>query len=438
MSPETIVVFMIGSLLLLLSLGLPLAFLTGSIGTVVLWFLFGHSFFISMITTILGSSTNILYAAVPLFILMGAILESSGIAEDLFAALHAWLGVIRGGLAMGTVIICCIFAAMVGIAGAEIVIMGIIALPNMLKYNYDKRIALGTILAGGTLGQLIPPSLLFIAYGAEAGVSVGGLFKGGVPAGLILSGLFILYIAIRAGLQKDLCPTIPKEERLGLYEKFVLLRGLILPALLIVFVLGSIFTGIATPSEAAAVGVVGAVISAIVNRRFDGMMVKNALVTTLKVNCMIMWVIFGAKCFSLALAASGGIQVLQTVFLGMAETLGAYGIIALMLFTVFILGLFLEPITIIIVTVPIFDPLLKALALDPLWFGIVYVVTLQLGYITPPFGYSLFYLKGVAPPDIDLLDIYKSVTPFVFLEILGLLIMIKYPQTVTWILQFGR
>lgn len=433
MGPETIAAVMIVSMLLLLALGLPLAFITGGIGVVILGFLFGPSVFISVLSTTLTTSTNLLYAAVPLFILMGAILESSGIAEDLFAALNAWLGGIRGGLGMGTVIICCIFAAMVGIAGAEIVIMGIIALPAMLKYKYNQRLAMGTILAGGTLGQLIPPSVLFIAYGAEAGVSVGALFKGGVPAGLILAGLFILYIGIRAHIQKGLCPAVPVEERLGLKAKFTALKGLILPALLIVFVLGSIFTGIATPSEAAGVGVIGTVISAIVHRRFNTGMVKNALATTLRVNCMIMWVIFGAKTFALALVSSGGMKVLQNAFLTLAEGLNPAGVLALMFGTLFLLGLFLEPITIIILTVQIFSPLIKALAVNPMWFGVVYVVTLQLGYITPPFGYSLFYLKGVAPPSIDLAEIYRSVTPFVFLELLGIYLMCAFPQLITWI-----
>lgn len=248
MSPEIILIFMIGSLLALLALGLPLAFLTGGIGSLVLLFLFGPSFFISVITSMLGTSSNILYAAVPVFIFMGTILEGSAIAEDLYAALHAWFGGVRGGLAMGTEVICCIFAAMVGVAGASIVIIGLIALPNMLKYNYDKNIAMGTILAGGTLGQLIPPSLLFIAYGVEAGVSIGDLFKGGVPAGLILGGLFLIYIFIRASTNKSLCPVVPPDDRPSLKEKVALLKNLVLPGLLILFVLGSIFTGIATPS----------------------------------------------------------------------------------------------------------------------------------------------------------------------------------------------
>lgn len=421
---------MVGGLLALLALGLPLAFLTGGIGSLVLLLLFGPSFFVSVISSILGTSSNILYAAVPVFIFMGTILEGSGIAEDLYAALHAWFGGVRGGLAMGTVVICCIFAAMVGVAGASIVIIGLIALPNMLKYKYDKSIAMGTILAGGTLGQLIPPSLLFIAYGVEAGVPIGDLFKGGVPAGLILGALFIIYIFIRACLNKDICPVVPADERPDLKEKIALLKNLVLPGLLILFVLGSIFAGIATPSEAASVGVVGALVSAAVNRRLNLQLIKKSVISTVGISGMILWLIFGAKCYSLALIASGGMHLLQGMFGGLSHSMSAYPTLAIMLLSVFAMGFFLDPVTIIVITVPIFTPIIKAFNLDPIWFGVVYVVALQLSYITPPFGYSLFYLKGVTP-GITLSDIFASVWWFVLLNLIGLLLMIALPGLIT-------
>ncbi|MCB2189476.1 MAG: TRAP transporter large permease subunit [Deltaproteobacteria bacterium] len=431
MSPEVILIVMIGSLLGLLALGLPLAFLTGGIGSLVLLFLFGPSFFISVVTSILGTSSNLLYAAVPVFIFMGTILESSGIAEDLYAALHAWLGGVRGGLAMGTVVICCIFAAMVGVAGASIVIIGLIALPNMLKYKYDKNIAMGTILAGGTLGQLIPPSLLFIAYGVEAGVSIGDLFKGGVPAGLILGFLFIVYIFLRASLDKSLCPVVPPGERPSLRQKVALLKNLVLPGLLIMFVLGSIFTGIATPSEAASVGVIGALVSAAINRRLSLALLKKSVMSTMGISGMILWLIFGAKCYSLALIASGGMHLLQGLFSQLSNSMSLYPTLGAMLLAVFAMGFFLDPVTIIVITVPIFTPIIKAFNVDPIWFGVVYVVALQLSYITPPFGYSLFYLKGVTPPGISLSDIFASVWWFVLLNLIGLLLMIIMPWLIT-------
>ena len=431
MSPEIVLIFMIGSLLALLALGLPLAFLTGGIGSLVLLFLFGPSFFVSVVSSMLGTSSNILYAAVPVFIFMGTILEGSAIAEDLYAALHAWFGGVRGGLAMGTVVICCIFAAMVGVAGASIVIIGLIALPNMLKYNYDKNIAMGTILAGGTLGQLIPPSLLFIAYGVEAGVSIGDLFKGGVPAGLLLGALFLIYIFIRASINKSLCPVVPLEDRPSLKEKVALLKNLVLPGLLILFVLGSIFTGIATPSEAASVGVIGALVSAAVNRRLNWALLKRSVISTVGISGMILWLIFGAKCYSLALIASGGMHLLQGLFSEISNSMSVYPTLATMLVAVFAMGFFLDPVTIIIITVPIFTPIIKAFNLDPIWFGVVYVVALQLSYITPPFGYSLFYLKGVTPPEISLSDIFASVWWFVLLNLIGLLLMVFFPMFIT-------
>jgi len=431
LSPEIILIIMIGSLLALLALGLPLAFLTGGIGSLVLLFLFGPSFFVSVITSMLGTSSNILYAAVPVFIFMGTILEGSAIAEDLYAALHAWLGGVRGGLAMGTVVICCIFAAMVGVAGASIVIIGLIALPNMLKYKYDKNIAMGTILAGGTLGQLIPPSLLFIAYGVEAGVPIGDLFKGGVPAGLLLGALFLIYIFIRATINKELCPVVPPEDRPSLKEKVALLKNLVLPGLLILFVLGSIFTGIATPSEAASVGVIGALISTAVNRRLNLALLKKSVISTVGISGMILWLIFGAKCYSLALIASGGMHLMQGLFIEISNSMSLYPTIITMLVAVFVMGFFLDPVTIIVITVPIFTPIIKAFNIDPIWFGVVYVVALQLSYITPPFGYSLFYLKGVTPPEISLGDIFASVWWFVLLNLIGLLLMLVLPVLLT-------
>ena len=432
MDPVIVIIVMFFSLLGLLALGLPLAFLTGGIGTAVILFLFGPDFYMSVVTSILTTSTSILYAAIPVFIFMGAILQESGIAEKLFGALQAWTGGIRGGLAMGTVVICCIFAAMVGVAGASVVIIGLIALPNMFKYKYDKNIVLGTILAGGTLGQLIPPSLLFIAYGVEAGVSVSDLFLGGIPAGLILGGLFILYIFIRANLNPEMCPIVPIEDRPNLKEKVAHLKSVVLPILLITFVLGSIFAGIATPSEAAAVGVLGAIITAGVNGKLSVNMLKKSIISSFGISGMILWLVFGAKCYSLALIASGGMQTLQQMFISLSQSLSLYPTLFLMFGIIFVMGFILEPITIIVITVPVFIPIVKLFNIDPIWFGVVYVVFLQLSYITPPFGYSLFYLKGVTPPDISLADIYSSVSWFVILELIGVGLMIAFPILITF------
>jgi tripartite ATP-independent transporter DctM subunit len=432
MSPEVLLIILASSLILLLATGLPLTFITGGIGVSLLTLLFGFDFLTSVITNTLKSNSNFLLVSIPLFVLMGSILESSGIAEDLYSALYAWVGGVRGGLAMGTVVICAIFAAMVGVAGAEIVVMGLVALPNMFKYKYDKNIVLGTICAAGSLGPLIPPSVLFIIYGAEAGVSIGSLFKGGLPAGIILAVLYIFYIGIRSHFQKNLCPAVPPEDRPGLREKISAIKALAMPALLIFIVLGSIFTGAATPSEAASVGAVGSALCAWAKGRFSWNMVKKAMVTTLRTNCMVMWVITGAKCYATVMIAGGGMEVVQKLMLAMALT--PFGTLTLMMAILFVLGCFLDTITILIICVSIFNPIAKALGFDPVWFGVLFVTNLLLGYITPPFGYSLFYLKGVSPPEITLAHIYYSVLPFVLIEIVGIFIMMCFPGLILWII----
>lgn len=432
MSAEGIIILLFTSLIILLVLGLPVAFITGGTGVILLTWFWGFDFLASVISTTLKVNSNFLLVGIPLFILMGSILESSGIAEDLFTALHAWVGGIRGGLAMGTIVICAIIAAIVGTAGAEIVIMGLVALPNMLKYKYDKRMVLGTICAGGSLGPLIPPSVLFIFYGAEAAISIGSLFKGGLPAGLILTALYILYIGLRSFFQKNLCPIVPREDRPALRVKLVLLKSLILPAGLIFLVLGSIFTGAATPSEAAGVGAVGSAVCAFVKGRFNWKMLRRAIDTTLRSTCMVMWVMTGAKCYSAVMIAGGGIEYLGDLMLSLQFS--PFGYLVLMMSILFVLGMFMDNITIMIITMPIFLPVVKILAFDPIWFGVLFVTNMILGYITPPFGYSLFYLKSVAPPEITLEDIYISVIPFILVQIVGIYIMMRFPFLITWII----
>lgn len=332
---------------------------------------------------------------------------------------------------MGTVVVGALMAAMVGIVGAEVVTLGIIALPGMLMYKYDKRVAVGTCLAAGTLGQLIPPSILFIVYGAEAGLSVGKLFMGGFPAGLILAGLFILYIGIRSFFQKELCPVVPPEDRPSFRRKLATLPYLLPPLALIVAVLGSIYAGIATPTEAASVGAVGAFLIALAHRRMSWRIMKEAATRAFATTGMVMWIIIGASCFTVVFTALGGTEFIKQTIEGLA--LGRWGVFAIMMFILLILGCFLDPVCIILLTVPVFSPLLTVYQFDPLWFGIVYVTNLQMSYITPPFGFSLFYMKGVAPPEITIGDIYRSVWPFVLLQITGIVIMAIFPEAILWL-----
>ncbi len=431
MSVEAIVFIMFSLLLVALFSGLPLAFAVGGVGVICLFWLWQPQAASIIVLVALDKCSSFILLAVPLFIFMAMILERTGIPEDLYTSLYAWTSELRGGLAMGTVVVGALMAAMVGIVGAEVVTLGIIALPGMLMYKYDKKIALGTCLAAGTLGQLIPPSILFIVYGAEAGLSVGKLFMGGFPAGLILACLFILYIGTRSFIQKELCPVVPREDRPSFRQKMATLHRFIPPLFLIFAVLGSIYTGIATPTEAASVGAVGAFLIGLAHRRMSWRVMKEAATRTFATTGMVMWVIIGASCFTVVFTALGAPEFIEQTITGLA--LGRWGVFTVMMFILLILGCFLDPVCIILLTVPIFSPLLKVYQFDPLWFGIVYVTNLQMSYITPPFGFSLFYIKGVAPPDITMGDIYRSVWPFVLLQITGIVIMAIFPNAILWL-----
>ena len=429
--PGIAVIIMFALLFVILFAGLPLTFAVGGAGIISLLLLWQPAAINTVVFSILAKCSDFVLLALPLFIFMAMILERSRIPEDLYHGLYAWTSGIRGGLAMGTVVLGALMAAMVGIVGAEVVTLGIIALPSMLNYKYDKSIALGTCLAAGTLGQLIPPSVLFIIYGAEAGLSVGKLFFGGFPAGVLLATLYMLYIWIRGYFQKDLCPVVPSEERPTFKEKLATLPHFVPPLFLILAVLGSIYAGIATPTEAASVGALGAVLLALLRRRLSWGMIKEAMTRTLGTTGMVMWILIGATCFTVVFTALGGPETIKVIISGLP--LGKWGVFALMMLVLLVLGCFLDPVAIILLTVPVFTPLLRVYGFHPLWFGIIYVTNLQMSFITPPFGYSLFYMKGVAPKGITIGDIYRSVWPFVLLQLTGIAIIAIFPNSVLWL-----
>lgn len=432
MSIETVTLLIITSFLILLLMGLPLAFITGSVAAIFSLILFGPHVFTLIVTRIFTLMCNYVLVAVPMFVFMACILEEAGVAEDLFNAVHVWAGPLRGGMAVGTIVACTIMAAMVGIIGAEVVTFGLIALPAMLRRGYKKSIALGSICAGGSVATLIPPSVVFIVYALTAGVSVGKLFIAGIFPGLLLSGLYISYILIRSFLQPDLAPAAPPEERaMPLRQKLRLLKGLILPAFLTVAVLGSIYAGIATPSEAAGVGCVGAMISAAVNRRFSRRMIKDALFQTMKTTCMLMWLFFGANAIIAVYTLAGGSQFVKNSIMGLP--FGPYGIVIFMQVILIILGMFIDWIGIVLLTMPLFVPIITHLGFDPIWFGVVFCMNMQISYISPPFGPAVFYLKGVAPPDISVGEIFKSTIPFLFLQLIGLALVVAFPQIALWL-----
>jgi len=433
MSIEVITLLAFGLLVVLLVLGQPIAFASGAVAAIFVLFLWGPPGFMMVMARVWGTMTEFILIAVPMFIFMALMLTRAGVGEDLFNAIYHWLGPIRGGLAVSTVLACAILAAMVGIVGAGVVMMGLIALPAMLKHNYRKDLALGSVCAGGTLGQLIPPSTLFIVYGLAAGVSIAQLFAGGVFPGLVLAMLFSTYILIRSFLQPDLAPALSEKERamVSLKQKFILLRGLVLPIFLVILVLGAIFGGIATPSEAAGVGALGSIICAAVNRRLNWQALKEVLFQATKVTCMILWLVWSASLITGFYTLAGGAQFVREVMLGLP--FGHWGIIIVMQLILIVAGMFIDPTGIIMIAAPLFVPIIMEMGFDPVWFGIVFNVNMQMAYLTPPFGHAMFYLKGVTPPDITMTDIYRSIWPFVLLQLIGLILLLVFPQIGMWL-----
>ncbi len=436
--------FMFGSLAILLMAGLPLGFVTGGLACIFL-FLFGDLQVLNILPSrIFPYMTDYQLSAIPLFIFMATMLERAGLIEQLFDVIHKMLGGLRGGLASATIIASTILAAMVGVIGATEVTMGILALPAMLRRKYDPHLACGSILAGGTLGILIPPSILAIIFAVVAQQSVGELFIGAVFPGLLLSGLYILYVTARCYIDPAKGPALPVEERVDLLGKIRLLRGIIAPVALIVLVLGVIFTGIATPVEAAGIGTFGAIFVAALHRRLTWLAIRQAAITTLKATTMVLWIIFGASIFVGFYILEGGQTFVAETLIGTG--LGPYGILLIMMILLVVLGMFLDWVGILLLAVPIFVPLMRVLPWDglfglpgvapadvALWFGVVYMVNMQMSFLSPPFGYALFYLKSVAPPEITMAVIFRSALPFLILQAVGLAVCIIFPEIVLWL-----
>jgi len=432
MSPLLITVIMFAVLIGLMIINVPIAIALGATGAFFTAWLWGGISALNMLPfRLYGMMDSFVIVAIPLFILMGCILERSGIAEDLYEMMHGLIGRFRGGLAIGTVIICTIFAAMAGVTGAATVSMGVIALPAMLKRKYDKGITLGCIGAGGALGVLIPPSVVIIVYGMFTEVSVGKLFAGGLVSGLILSLLYCLYIGIICHFRPHLGPAIDREEILSLKEVVINSRSLILPIVLILAVLGSIFTGIATPTEASAIGAIGSLVCAVLRRKFSFQLFKEAVLTTFSLNGMVFWLLVGGSILASTFFGVGAPDAIKSLILDL--NVNPWIVIFIFMIILFILGCFLDPGAIVMITTPFFCPIILALGFDPLWFGIVFLTNMQMAYITPPFGFNLFYLKGAAPPGTSMAEIYKSVVPFVALQAIGLFLMIIFPQIVMWL-----
>jgi tripartite ATP-independent transporter DctM subunit len=424
------------ALTILLMAGFPVTFTL--LGTALFFGLigFGWDFFNLLPLRIWGVMGNVTLLAVPLFVFMGVMLERSGLAEDLLDTMGLVFGRIRGGLAISVVIVGALLGASTGIVGATVVTMGLLAVPTMLKRGYQKELATGTVSASGTLGQIIPPSIVLVLIGDIVGVPVGDLFMGAVFPGLILVGLYILYIFIAVFINPDSAPAIPKSELDALTPRILLrkiMKALFPPLFLMVAVLGSIFWGIASPTEAAAVGAVGATILTIANRKFNMAMLQKVMDSTMQLTCMVFIILVGAAAFGLVFRGLGGDELVRGFLGGIADDHGKWFVLVTVMGLIFIIGFFLDFIEITFIHVPVLAPIMLEFGFDPVWFCILIAVNLQTSFMTPPFGFSLFYLKAVTPVEVRTGHIYRGIVPFVIFQLIGLLIVAFFPIVVTWL-----
>jgi len=447
MSPEILTVAMFSTLVVAVALGHPLAYTLAAVAT--LFGLIDNGFNIQMLFNMYanqcwGIMDNYVLVAIPLFIFMAQLLDRSKVAEKLFESLYIVLGSVKGGLGLAVVVVCTVFAATTGIIGASVVAMGLLAAPALVEKGYDKAMTSGIICAAGTLGILIPPSIMMVVYAGLTGLketSVGNLFAGAVIPGLILSSIYFFYILIRCTINPTMGPPISKEEaaRYSSAQKWaMIMKSLVPPLGLIFMVMGTILGGVATPTEAAGLGALGAFILALANRQLTWDVLKQSSYATLRTTAMVMMLFIGGKFFSAVFLRMGGGDVVADLLIG--SGLSKWTIVFIMMLIVFIMGMFVDWAAILLVTVPIFMPIVLELEIDPLWFSMLMCVNLQTSFLTPPFGYALFYFAGVAPKGYDMMTIYRGIVPFVVLQLVGLIVVSIFPATVTWLpdLFFGR
>jgi len=446
MSVEVLTVLMFVTLMASIGFGHPLAVTLAAVAT--LFGLIDNGFNLPGLIGLFANNTwgiflNYTLVAVPLFIFMAQILDRSKVSEGLFDALYSVLGGLRGGLGMAVIVVSTVFAATTGIVGASVVAMGLMAGPALLRRGYDKALSAGIICSSGTLGILIPPSIMLVVYGGLTGqkeTSVGNLFAAAILPGLLLSGMYLLYVGVRCYLNPKLGPPIPPEDRTATaMEKFTMtMKNFVPPFGLILTVMGTILAGIATPTEAAALGCIGALFLALANRKLNWEVITQASISTARTTAMIMALFIGGKFFSVVFLSMGGGDVVADVLLGM--DVNRYFVFAIMMAVVFFMGMFIDWAAILLVVVPIFTPIAMDLEFNPLWFAMMICINLQTSFLTPPFGYSLFYFKGVAPPEYSMGDVYRGILPFVMIQIFGLATMILFPQIITYLpdVFFGR
>jgi tripartite ATP-independent transporter DctM subunit len=446
---DHLAVVMFFALILIMFLGYPVAFLLGAIG-IFFGFLgvatgtFNQGQFANLLPRIYGQAVqNQVLVAIPMFIFMGTMLERSGVAEDLLHALQLMMRRIPGGLAISVTVLGTIMAATTGIVGASVIMLTLIALPVMLAKGYDKALSVGTIASAGTLGILIPPSIMLVIMGDLVGVPVGTLFTGAILPGLLMSGLYIVFIAIACFIWPQLAPRMLRADEVGgeqLTAK-MLVRSFVPPALLIMLVLGSIFAGWATPTEASGVGALGAILLAIGNRRFSMAVLREVMTNSALTNAMVFFIVFGATLFSYVFRALGGDDVVAEILKATGIDTG-WEVMTFVMVLVFIMGFFFDWIEICLIILPIFAPIIGKLDFGTAvqgqqvilaWFAILMAVNMQTAFLTPPFGFALFYMKGTVPPSVTMLDIYKGITPFVCVQLLALVLCVIFPEVVLYL-----
>jgi tripartite ATP-independent transporter DctM subunit len=433
MTGDSIILLLFIALVIGIFSGFPAAFILGGLSMIFGLIFIGPEVFGHFIVRLEGVMTNYTLLAVPFFLFMGVFMEKSGVAEKLFNAIYVWCGKLRGGLAVSTVVMAMLFAATTGIVGASVVGIGLIALPAMLARKYDKSMACGAICAGGTLGVLIPPSVLIIIYGPIANLSVGKLFLAAYLPGILLGVLYIAYVLIRCYIRPQDGPPISDEEYgIPLKKKIALMMTSIVPIGLIIFaVLGSILLGVASVTEAGAVGAIASMVLAACNRNLTWRLIRDACMETLKVTSIIILIAIGAFYFSTVFVALGGDDVVTKLF--QALPIGKWGVLIFIMVLLIILGALIDWMSVLFIVIPIITPVAASLGFDPLWFAGVVMVNLQISFLSPPFAYALFYMKGICPPEVKTTDIYRGVVPYVGLQMLGLVICIVFPGIITYL-----
>jgi len=424
-------VLLLGCVFALFAAGLPITFCLGGTATIFALLFFSPAQWYSIASSMYGATTNQILIAIPLFIFMGSVMVYTGIAEALFQTLYKWAGPVRGALAMGTELIGAAFGAMCGSSEATTLTMGAIALPQMLKRGYNKHLAIGAVTTGGLLGILVPPTVLGIIYCVVSGVSVGLLYFGLFLPGFLLAALYMVYIGIRCYLQPHLAPAIPEEERVTLKEKLISLKGIIAPILIMLAVLGGIYSGIVTPTEASGVGAFCMLLAALVRRGLTWKTFKDSCINTLKLASMVMWIIMSITVFSNIYHASGAATLIKDMALGLP--ISGFGVIVLMVLSVFFLGMIMDDVVVMMLVVPIYLPIVTSLGFDTLWFGVLFLILINIAWLTPPYGFNLFIMRAITPKEISMMDIYRSVLPFIGMQLVCLLLVMFFPPIALWL-----